>query len=225
MTIKEGIYDIRESLNSYNIDSEMSNRQIFFLMNTYRRQIVRQFIQKHPGEHRDQLTQTLYYALENVDSSRFPDKITTEFNIRRTAKDIPNIIGQQIYKEIEVRPINRLEQEIEVMHKDRMSEVQFAPFGFIYAYIDDDRRLYLFSRESLHKFMGQLTVTAILENPEDIVVINELTTDLEDYPLPAQLWVGVKAFVLQDIGRKFGIVIDTLNDKADEQAPNTQTQN
>jgi len=221
MTIKEGIYDIRESLNVYNIDSEVSNRHIFFLMNTYRRQIVRQHIQKNPGEYRDQLTQTLYYTLEDVDNSRFPDKLAAGITVRRTSMEIPNIIGQQIFKDIVVRPLERLEQEIEVIHKERAAEISYAPTGFIYAYMDDDRRLYLVSKNSLHKFMSQLTVTAVLENPTDIEAINTLTTELENYPLPANLWASVRALVLENIARKFNITIDTLNDKTDEQAPST----
>ncbi len=222
MTIKEGIYDIREAINAYNIDSEVSNRHIYFLMNTFRRQIVRQHVQRNPGEHRDQLTQTLYYALENVDNSRFPENFLTEFTVRRTSANIPNIIGQQIFKEIEVRNLERLEMEIEVIHKSRAAEIAYAPKGFIYAYLDDDRRLYLVSTDSLHIMMEQITVTAILENPSDIEDINNMTTELEDYPLPSQMWARVRELVLQSISQKFAVPLDILNDNIDEQIPNTQ---
>ena len=217
MTIKEGIYDIRESLNAYSIDEEISNRHIYYLMNTYRRQVIRQHIKRNPGEFRDQLTQTLYYTIENVNESRFPEFFTTDYIVRRTSKKIPLIVGEQIYKDIVVRPLTRLSQEIEVINKARAHEIQYAPKGFIYAYVDDDRYLYVIGPvDNLSNFLDKITVTAILEDPKDIEDINSLTADLVEYPLTGNLWTQVRALVLQNLAPKLSVSIDTINNNNDD---------
>lgn len=219
MTIKEGIYDIRETLKSYNIDSEISNRHIYYLMNMYRRQIIRQHIQRNPGEWRDQLTQTMFFSMWSIDSSRFPSNITTDMTITKTVLPVPAVVGQDIFKSLEVRPVDRLSFEIEMIPKSRAVEVQYAPKGFVYGYIDDDRFLFLLGRDSLHKFMGQITVTAILEDPKDAESLDS-TLEVTEYYLPANLWVNVKSQVLKNID--FNIPIDTLNNDKDNQATQAQ---
>jgi len=218
MTIKEGIYDIRETLKSFNQDSEISNRHIYFLMNINRRKVIRQHIQKNPGEYRDQLTQTLDCALETVDISRFPISLPVETNIRRTVDVIPDIIGQQVYKDMEVRPIERLQYEIEMVHKTRATEIAYAPKGFVYGFMDDDRHIYLLGQDIAHEFLERIVVTAILEDPKDAESING--SEITEYYLPAHLWVNVKQMVLNSI--QLGVPMDTLNDDTDEQMSQTQ---
>ena len=223
MTFKEAIYDIREGLKLLSIDSDFTDRQIAFLLRTYRGTVIRQFLTNNPGEHRDILTQTLYMVLEDVDLSRFPDEIQNTTTLRGSIKTIPNIIGQQMYKEIVVRTVERLGKEIEIVHKDRAQFYLYAPKGFIYGYVDDDSKLYLISSDPVYKNIGQVTVTAIFEDPEAIIDINELSGDLDLYPITSHLWASVKSMTLEHIARQLSLPIDTINDKADEQlSQNTQ---
>ena len=228
MTLKEGIYDIREAVNALSIDSDFTDRHIVFLMNLYRANTVRQHLTNNPGEYRNMLTQTLYMELQSVDTSRFPEYATMNLTMLVTKKAVPNIIGQQMYKEIEVRTIERLGEEIEISHKDRLSHVLYSPVGFIFGYREDDGKIYLISKDVTYKALNKITVTAILEDPESILDIHELSTDLEVYPITYNLWLVVKEMVVNHLLKELSIPTDVVTNNSDDTLPNgerTQQQN
>lgn len=217
MTLLKGVYDVREALKLLSIDTETTDRHITFLMNLYRSIVIRQFITNNPGEHRDMLTQTLYMELELVDTSRFPQYSTTGFTFLSTKKVLPNIIGQQMYKEIEVRTLESLGMEVEILAKSRVSEIKYAPTGFIYGFKEDDGKLYIIGKDSIYKSLKSITVTAILEDPEDILDTHNLSTDLLIYPITSHLWGTTKDMVVQHILREMSIPVDIINNNKDEQ--------
>ena len=223
MTFKESVYDIREAINALNIDSDFTDRHIIFLMNQYRAVVIRQHITNNPGEYRNQLMQTLFMELELVDSSQFPEFYKVNLTVLATKKVIPNIIGQQMYKEIEVRTIERLGTEVEISHKERLSNVLYAPLGFIFGYRDVDGKLYLTSRSVLHKSLTKITVSDIFEDPEVILDIHGLSTDLEVYPISFNLWVTVKEMVVQHLLKELSIPTDTVVNNSDDTLPNGAT--
>lgn len=217
MTPKEGIYDVREGLKLLNIDTDTTDRHIMFLMNLYRDTVIRQHITNNPGEYRNMLCQVLYMEVELVDDSQFPDRLTFGTTMLCTKKVLPNIVGQQMYKEIEVRTISRLGQEVEITHKERAQQVKYAPEGFIYGYRDIDGKLYFVSKNAVHKNLTQVVVTAILENPESILDVHDDIGELEVYPLTYNLWVTVKNMVLQHISREMSTPIDKIANNNDDQ--------
>lgn len=217
MTFKECIYDVREALKLLSIDSDTTDRQIAFLMHNYRATVIRQFMTNNPGEYRDMLTQSLYMETELVDNSRFPLYGTLGYTILSTKLALPNIVGQQMYKEIEVRSLDIVGAEIEIIGKVRATEVKYAPSNFIYGYRDDDGKLYFVSNNSQYKAIKQVVVTAVLENPEDELTIHNSSGDLGEYPITSHLWVTVKEMVVNHIARSLSIPIDIINNKRDEQ--------
>jgi hypothetical protein len=223
MTPKEGIYDVREGLKLLNIDSDTTDRHIMFLMNLYRATIIRQHITNNPGEYRNMLCQVLYMEVELVDESQFPDKFDFGTTMLVTKKALPNIIGQQMYKELEVRTIGRLGIEVEITHKERAQQYKYAPEGFIYGYRDTDGKLYFISKNSVYKNLTQVSVTTILEDPETILDINDLMTDLDVYPITYNLWVTVKDMVLNHLSRELGVISDKLTNNNDDQESTGQT--
>lgn len=217
MTFKECIYDIREGLKLLSVDSDTTDRQIAFLMRNYRATVIRQFITNNPGEYRDMLTQSLYMETELVDTSRFPLYGTLGYTILATKLALPNIIGQQMYKEIEVRSLDIVGAEIEIIGKIRATEVRYAPSNFVYGYREGDGKLYFVSRNSQHKGITQVVVTAILEDPEDELVIHNSSGDLVEYPITNHLWVIIKDMVIDHIIKGLTVPIDLINNKRDEQ--------
>jgi hypothetical protein len=222
MTFKEAMYDIRESMKALSIDSDLTNRQITFLMRLFRSMVIRQFITNNPGENRDMLTQTLHMELELVDTSRYPEYKELGFTILTTKKVLPNIISPQIYKDIEIRTTDRLSNEIEVIGKNRVTEIQYAPKGFIYAYRDDDGKIYIISKDIRYKNVTSINVTTILEDPESMQDIHNLITDLEVYPITSNLWINVKELILKHISTEMMIPIDTIKDNKDNQLTEKQ---
>jgi hypothetical protein len=221
MTLKEAIYDIREGLKILNIDSDMTDRQIQFLMRIYRSIVIRQHIINNPGEHRDMLTQTLYMPLELVPDNRFPEYSTSGFTVLRTTDKLPNIVGQQMYKEYEVRLDSLLGSEIEMVHKSRAANFLYAPVSFIYGFRDDNEYIYVVSKNTQYKNLTRLTVTAILEEPEDELKVHKDIVELERYPITTNLWGNVKDMVIQYVIREMSVPVDLLNDKRDEQLQST----
>jgi len=209
MTIKEGIYDIREALHSYNVDSEVSNRHIYFLMVSARRKVIREHINRKPGEWRDQMTQTIVYDLEKVTQS-YTDVLLGE--MVRTTNPVPNAIGWDVFKNYEIRPIDRISREIEVIDKTRAVEVGYANKGFIYAFKDDDNYFYFLSKDT-PVLIEKVVITSILEDPKDA---EEITgEEVEDFYLPTNMWAQVKSIVLSQFRQAPNL--DTVNEGLDTQ--------
>jgi hypothetical protein len=216
MRKSELISDIREILRAHNIDSEIADRHIMFLIRTKRAKYLRQRELREMEEYGDQFKQSIFMALELVDASRYPN-INLGKTVLRTVKSLPNIIGREILKHMDIRTVEYTGKEFEVLSKERATFVTKAPSGFIYAYKEDDGRLIFYSPEdSVYKTLKQVVVQTILEDPEDIVSLNDLTTPLDDYPITGELWEIVKPEILQELMTSLGIPIDTLNDKADD---------
>jgi hypothetical protein len=217
MTYKEVIYDIRESIKALNIDSDLTDRQIAFLVRIFRAAVVRQFITNNPGENREMLTQTMFMELEIVSRSRLPQFASLAYTLLATKKVLPNVIGPTMYKNMEIRPIDILGYEVELIPKSRATEIIYAPKNFIYSFRDDDGKLYLIGTDSQYKNMTSINVTAIYENPEEIQNIYGLYTDIDIYPITANLWVNVKQMVLEHILKEMSVPVDVISNKEDEQ--------
>jgi len=216
MKRSELISDIREILRAHNIDSEISDRHILFLTRTKRAKYLRQREIREAGEYRDQFLQSIYMELELVDSSRIPTVLPTGGTVLRTIKSLPNVVGREIFDAIDVRTVEYTGSEVEIISKYRISEVEYAPKGFIYCYKEDDGKLYFYSTDSVHKNMTYVAVQCILEDPEDIVSLNDLTTNLEEYPITGEVWEIIRIEIINELLNSLGIMIDTLNNKADD---------
>lgn len=216
MTFKEVIYDIRESLNSYNIDSEITDRYIAFSIRNARSLVLRQHMANNPGEYRNQLTQTVYMDVEQVSYSQYPAMIPLDTYLLATTQVLPNIVGEQMYKEIEVRSVERLGSEIEMLDKIRAVQFKYAPNGFIYGWRENDGKLYFVSTNLQYLNLKQVVVTAIFEDPEAAYLLNDGNGEIEEYPITANLWINVKEMVIQQLLRKFGIPTDKLNNENED---------
>lgn len=217
MTFKEAIYDIREALKLLSIDSDFTDRRIIFLMNMYRSTIIRQFITNYPGESRHMFTQSLYMELELIDESRFPDKYLTGFTVLSSKLTLPKTVGYQMYKDLEIRTVGITGTEVEVVNKTRATQVKYAPKGFIYAFVDNDDKLYFVSSNTQYKNLSQVIVTCILEDPQQESVINNTDLELTTYPVSLNTWETIKGMVVAEIARTMGVPVDVLNNKRDEQ--------
>jgi len=217
MKFKEIIYDIRESVKALNIDSDLTDRQIAFLIRIFRSLVVRQHITNNPGENRDMLTQTLRMNVVLVDRVRFPNYQVLGTTLLNTEIELPDIIGPMMFKQIDIRSVDILGTEIEFIHKTRAIDILYAPKNFIYCFRENDGKLYLISSNSQYKNLTSVNVTAIFESPEEIHELNGNTTDIEEYPIPSHLWLNIKDMVINHIVKEMSVPIDTISNKKDEQ--------
>jgi len=204
------------------MDSEIADRHIMFLIRTKRAKYLRQREIREIGEYRDQFYQSVNMQLEMVDASMFPTSMTLGKNILRTIKPLPNIVGREALGHMTVRTLEFTGKEIEVMNKFRMIEAKYAPRGFVFCYREDDGRLYFYSPDPGYLVMENVVVQCILENPEDIVELNDLTVPLDDYPITGEVWEIIREEVLKDLLGSKSIPEDVTNNKADD--PTTTAQ-
>ena len=217
MTFKEVIYDIREAVKALSIDSDLTDRQIAFLVRNYRNMVIRQFITNNPGENREMLTQSFNIGLKLVDRNRYSNIVPSEYTLLVTEQPIPNVIGPRLYKDIEVRVEDRIGVEIELIDKQRAVEFMYAPSNFIYCYREDDNNLYFISKNTQFKTLENVVVTAILENPEDILLFDASLEELDIYPITGHLWNTTRDMVIKHIVNELQIPIDTIKNNKDEQ--------
>jgi len=204
------LYDIKEAIRAYNKDAKITNAYILHLVNTIRAKYIRQNQRRNPGEDKVNHTQTLLLDLELVDNSYLP-AFPTDVTILRTVKVLPQLVGKDVLKNVEVRSINRIAQEIEYM--DKVRAIYAADELFVFAFLDDDHKLYLVNKsDNLHKTITKVAVTAILFEPDAITEINDLTEELEEYPMPAHLWAQIKPEILVLIKDSMQIPIDQVED-------------
>jgi hypothetical protein len=201
MTIKEGIYDIREAYHSHSADSELINRHIYFLMVAARRRVIREHIGRKPGEWRDQMTQSLIHQLEDITIG------ATHY--LRSLTEVPLAIGEDIFKKYEIRPLGLVQKEIQLLHSAEATYAEVAPKGLLYATIKNDRRLYILN----NLLIKSVEITSILEDPKDAEIVTD--AEVTDFYLPTNMWLRVKALVMQNLQQ--GISLDTLDDNKDSQ--------
>ncbi len=211
----ELISDVREILRTHSIDSEIADRHIMFLVRTKRAKYLRQREMREMAEYGDQFQQSVFMDTELVDSSKITT-LPTGGTILRTINALPNIVGRELLKHMDVRTVDYTGKEIEVINKERASLVDYAPKGFIYCYKEPDGRLYFKSTDTVHKLLSKVVVQCILEDPEEIVELNGLTSHLEDYPITGSVWEIIRPEIIQELLRSMSIPIDTLNNDADD---------
>ena len=209
------IYDIKEAVRAYSNDAKITNAYIQQLIDTVRAKYIRQHQRKNPGESKLGFTQTLLMATELVDRSYLP-ATAVGVTILRTVKEVPKLIGKTFLKDITVRPIDRISMEIEYM--DKFRAILGNSSNFIFAYLDDDMHMYFVNKQdSLHKQLKNVAISAILETPEDIVSINNLDEDLEEYPLLESMWTLMKPEVLDYVYKTIQIPVDQKDDNQTQQ--------
>ena len=204
------LYDIKEAVRAYSNDAKLTDAYVMHLVDTNRADYIRQHQKRNPGEDKVNYTQTLIASLEVVDRSYMPE-IPVGVSILRTTKKIPPFIGRNVLKNVEIRPVDRISQEIEYLEKSR------AIYGdsstFIFSFLDDDGHIYFLNKSSkLHLLLKQAAITVILEVPDDITYFHEDSTFLEEYPITLAMWSIVKPAILQIISASLQVPIDTVDD-------------
>jgi len=204
------LYDIKESIRAYNKDAKITNSYIQHLVNVVRAEYIRQHQRRNPGEDKVAFTQTLFLEMETVDRGYLPS-LPTNLTLRRTVLEVPTLIGKNILKNVVIRPVDRIAQEIEFM--DKVRAIHGASEQFIFSFLDDDMHIYLINaNDNAHKFIKSIAATVILFEPEAIVAINGLDTPLVEYPMSPDMWARAKKEVLPQVLATMQIQVDTVGD-------------
>lgn len=165
----EIIYDVREALREFVDDSEISNRHILYQYGIKRAKYLRQDLNNYQKTVDNSIQQTLCMALEEVPMAECSVQYSCG-TMLRTVKPVPTPLELSTKTAItKVKPVDRIAIPFNFIPKDRAPYIENAPFGrSIYAFLDVDNHVYIYSKDDSYKLLSCITVTGIFEDPLDL---------------------------------------------------------
>jgi len=223
MKLSKIIYDVRESLKLYTDDGEISNRYITYLLGIKRSKYLRQDLNNHQHTTDISTTQTLCLGLEVVSANQCG--LTLECDtILRTKRPIPQPIELHIKTAISsVRPTNRIAIPFNFTTKEKAIYSEHSPFSkAIFAFIDNDKHIYLLSKLNTVNLLECITITGVFEDPLDLINYTNccdcndapscFDEDTTEYPLQPHYVDLIKTEIVNEIAAKMTIKEDKTND-------------
>lgn len=223
--LDEIVYDVREAINAFSDDTEVSDRYIIYLYNTKRAKYLRQDLNNYQKTVDNSILQTLCLGLElvSIDECDNDDCLT----ILRTKQPIPTPLELHTKVAItKVKPTNRISKAFNFITKDKMQFIEGATFGnAIYAFLDDDNYIYVHSNQEGYKLLECITITGVFEDPLELsnysnccncgTVNNCFDEMTSNYPLQPHYVDLIREEIVQLLLRKLQIPEDKTNDSTD----------
>lgn len=228
MTIRELIYDVREMLNQYSDDSDISDRYILHLLNLKRSKYLRNDLNNFQKTKDTSTLQTFCIGVEEVSAEKCGTSYECD-TIMRTVSPIPKPLDLNLGSAItSVKSVKRLDNPFNFVTKERALFSKYSQFeNTIYVYLDDDMYLYLISKSNVIKMLECITVTGVFENPEELKNFSDCcgcsnpTTcfdeDTTEYPIPAHHSDNIRNEIIDLLVNKFKMPTDRANDGTPEQ--------
>ena len=216
MKLKEMIYSIIQATRDFSDNSFVQEDYIKFLIDTYRAKYLHQaYVNKAVIEPINR--QTIIMPMELVNSSYDTHTLKTKNRILRTVDPLPKIL--QLGRKPAIHAISSLDRielgEFEIVDKRRAQYNVFSPFCGIVGYLDTDYRIYFVTGVDEQKFLKNIVVDAIFEDPADVLYLKYPdqrnaweALELEDYPIDMGLWTNVKAEIVSEMLRAKAIPLD-----------------
>lgn len=217
------IYDVRESLKLYTDDTEISNRYITYLFGIKRSKYLRQDLNNFQHTTDISITQTLCLGLEVVSANQCG--LTLECDtILRTKRPIPQPIELHVKTAItNVRPTKRIAIPFNFTTKEKAIYSKYSPFNnAIFAFLDNDKHIYLLSNMDTLNLLECLTITGVFEDPLDLINYTNccdceespscFDEDTTEYPLQPHYVDLIKDEIVAQLAAKMSIKEDKEND-------------
>lgn len=228
MILENIIYDVRESLKAYTDDSEISNEYIIYLYGIKRSKYLRQELNNYQRTTDISVTQTLCLGLERVSVNECGLDLDCA-TIVRTKRPIPQPLELHIKSAItSVKPTERISIPFNFVTKQKAIYSKHSPFNrAIFAFLDNDRYIYLISEDETLNLLECLTITGVFENPLDLAnytnccsctsnslpCFDEMTSN---YPLQPHYIDLIKNEIVNELIKKLNIPEDTKNNSVDD---------
>ena len=228
MILENIIYDVRESLKAYTDDSEISNEYIIYLYGIKRSKYLRQELNNYQRTTDISVTQTLCLGLERVSVNECGLDLDCA-TIVRTKRPIPQPLELHIKSAItSVKPTERISIPFNFVTKQKAIYSKHSPFNrAIFAFLDNDKYIYLISEDETLNLLECLTITGVFENPLDLAnytnccsctanslpCFDEMTSN---YPLQPHYIDLIKNEIVNELIKKLNIPEDTKNNSVDD---------
>jgi hypothetical protein len=227
MILNKMIYDVREVLRQYTDDSEVSDRYIIYLYGLKRAKYLRQDLNNYQRTTDISVTQTLCLPLEQISANQCGLNIDCE-TILRTTKPIPQPLELHIKSAItSVKPSKKLVIPFSFVNKEKATYFEDSPFNGIFAYLDNDKYIYLVSKINTLNLLDCITITGVFEDPLDLLnysnccncedIIPCYNIDTSNYPLQPHLIDLIKLEIINELIKESNIPEDKKNDSNDKE--------
>ena len=222
MVLKELVYDCIQSARDFSDNSFIHEKYVEHLINTFRAKYIHQAYSNKPVLEPVN-RQSIVMPVELVNSSIEPTIIETKRRIIRTVDPLPKVL--QLGRKPGVHAITTLDRvelgEFELVDKRRAQYMVHSPFCGMVAYLDTDYRLYFVPSKDANKFLKNIVVDAVFEDPRQAIYYTypdekdaEEALNIIEYPIDMGLWSNVRAEIVAEMLRQKATPLDLQNASA-----------
>ena len=213
------IYDIIERLNQFSDDSEISPEHISFLIDQGRVLLLKQRFNKMNKSLPDVVFQPITINLQNVNDNDFHSEDT----IVSSVNPLPYLVDDFVFNS-NIRLDGGSYTDLKFIWT---SIARFPYIGYnkllrdiVYVTLGYDYKLKLKGLHNRYKLLDRLRISAVFSTPEDawkassLYDVNVNYLDVE-YPLPMDLWAPLSEIIVKQLGVKFTVPEDKVNNAND----------
>jgi hypothetical protein len=226
--ISELVYDVREALKLYSDDVEISNRYIIYLYGIKRDKYLRRELNRFQRTVDNSVLQTFCIPLEEVSANEC--NVSTDCKtILRSTKQVPKPIDLKHKPAlVQVKPTRRISKPFNFVNKNRASWIQGSDFRGVYAFLDPDGYIYVFSKNDI-KLLDCLTITGVFSDPMELKNYSTCCDckqsdnvcydpDTQEYPMQQHLIDIVRSEIINELSQRETVKEDTENDAEEERS-------
>lgn len=213
MTKREIIYTIFEKLHVYSDDSKLSEELVASLIDTKRAMLLKQQYAKTHWHMPMEIKQEITVGVSLVDkvngyapAGKILATSVLPNSIKIKGKEGPLLVRKMDNTEISITvvPIERVPYLFENRYTQHLT----------YCAVDQDGKMYLISKDNKLRFLKNIKITDIFEEPDDISGSSE-AWDVY-YPMELSMIDMVVQMIVKDLAQSLAIPPDNKNDADDQ---------
>ena len=221
MTLNEIIYDIREKLKLNSDDIDITDELIAHLINVKRNLLLKQRYGKFTRTIPEGSKQIICVPLEEVNSIDGENCLGT---ILKSKSKIPSMLQLDNKPALlNVRTLDLMSLPINIVSIERFPYLGYNSWtsNQIFVGLDSDSNIYFHSNNVQHKFLEQVKLIAVFEDPEeaDEASCNSSEDDCDyyekEYSVEPQMVHDIVNLIVKDLAPSVKLPDDKLNN-ADE---------
>lgn len=226
MTLDKLIFDVREAINDYTINSSISNRYIEYLYQIKRAKYLRQDLNNLNRSIDNSLVQSLCIGLEETSVMSCDTELPGYCkSLLKTKNSIPKFLELHTKPAIvSVKPIDRLSVPFNFTTVDRVPYLDGSTFkSGIYAFLEPDNNIYLVSKDNEFKNLECITIKGVFEDPIELAKFTNCCNcnpdtskcfdrSKTDYPLQPHFIDLIRNEIVYELSTKIQFPEDKIND-------------
>jgi len=229
MNVQDIIYTIREGLKEYTDDSRYTDDYIMYLVRIKRAALIRREYSNLQRTIDQETLQTICMALEEVEDSDCPDCLSdcSDCKIVRTVDKMPFTIELHNRSSItRVAFTQKSSAKINLVSRDKIIYAGEGPFEkrAVFAYLDNDGHIYLKSKVSSYKSKETISVTSLLDNPDDAAMFTGCNNNFDScydvltsrYPMKSWMTETIIKTIISELASLKPLPADTVNNSNDD---------